>query len=83
MPWPAVEAQSRPAPDDFLQAGSIVGEFDSIVPPNGLRMRFLNSGTVGTLLFGPASFVSYALNSNQINLATALDAFVLARRGMN
>lgn len=32
---------------EFLQAGSIVGEFDSIVAPEGLRMRFLNSGIVG------------------------------------
>jgi outer membrane autotransporter protein len=66
---------------DFLQAGSIDGEFDSLVAPEGLRIRFLNSGTVGTLLFGPASFVPYALNQNQVNVAKALDIFVLATEG--
>jgi autotransporter-associated beta strand protein len=66
---------------DFLQAGSIDGEFDSLIAPDGLRIRFLNSGTVGTLLFGPASFVPYALNQNQINVAKALDIFVLATEG--
>jgi autotransporter-associated beta strand protein len=66
---------------DFLQAGSIDGEFDSLIAPDGLRIRFLNSGTVGSLLFGPASFVPYALNQNQINVAKALDIFVLATEG--
>ncbi len=66
---------------DFLQAGSIVGEFDSIVVPDGLRGRFLNLGTVGALLFGPESFVPYALNPNQRNVAKALDSFVLATDG--
>jgi autotransporter-associated beta strand protein len=66
---------------DFLQAGSIVGEFDSIVVPDGLRGRFLNLGTVGSLLFGPESFVPYALNPNQRNVAKALDSFVLATEG--
>jgi len=66
---------------DFLQAGSIVGAFDSLIAPDGLRIRFLNSGTVGSLLFGPASFVPYALNQNQINVAKALDIFVLATEG--
>ena len=66
---------------DFLQAGSIVGEYSTLVAPDGLRIRFLNSGTVGSLLFGPASFVPYALNQNQINVAKALDIFVLATEG--
>jgi outer membrane autotransporter protein len=66
---------------DFLQAGSIVGAFDSLIAPDGLRIRFLNSGTVGSILFGPASFVPYALNQNQINVAKALDIFVLATEG--
>jgi outer membrane autotransporter protein len=66
---------------DFLQAGSIDGEFDSLIAPDGLRIRFLNSGTVGTLLFGPESFVPYAINQNQINVAKALDTFVLATSG--
>jgi outer membrane autotransporter protein len=66
---------------DFLQAGSITGEFDSIVVPDGLRGRFLNSGTVGTLIFGPVSFAPYAINQNQRNVAKALDSFILATDG--
>jgi len=66
---------------DFLQAGSIVGEFDSIMVPDGLRGRFLNSGTVGTLLFGPGSYVMMAINQNQRNVAKALDSFILAKSG--
>ena len=66
---------------EFLQAGSIVGEYDTLLAPEGLRIRFLNSGTVGTLLFGPESFVPYAINQNQINVAKALDTFVLATSG--
>jgi fibronectin-binding autotransporter adhesin len=66
---------------DFLQAGSIVGEFDSIVAPEGLRARFLNSGTIGTLLFGPGSYVPMAINQNQRNVAKALDTFILAASG--
>jgi T5SS/PEP-CTERM-associated repeat protein/autotransporter-associated beta strand protein len=66
---------------EFLQAGSIVGEYDTLLAPEGLRIRFLNSGTVGTLLFGPESFVPYAINQNQINVAKALDTFALATSG--
>jgi autotransporter-associated beta strand protein len=66
---------------DFLQAGSIVGEYSAITAPDGLRVRFLNSGTVGTLLFGPGSYVPMAINQNQRNLAKALDAFILATSG--
>jgi outer membrane autotransporter protein len=66
---------------DFLQAGSIVGAYDSIIAPEGLRARFLNSGTVGTLLFGPGSYVMMAINQNQRNVAKALDSFILATSG--
>jgi outer membrane autotransporter protein len=66
---------------DFLQAGSIVGAYDSIIAPDGLRGRFLNSGTVGTLLFGPSSYVPMAINQNQRNVAKALDSFILATSG--
>ena len=66
---------------DFLQAGSIVGAFDSLIAPDGLRVRFLNSGTVGTLLFGPSSYVPMAINQNQRNVAKALDTFVRATNG--
>jgi outer membrane autotransporter protein len=66
---------------DFLQAGSIIGEFDSLVAPEGLRVRFLNSGTIGTLLFGPGSYVPMGINQNQRNVAKALDTFILATSG--
>ena len=66
---------------DFLQAGSIVGAYDSIIAPEGLRGRFLNSGTVGTLLFGPSSYVMMAINQNQRNVAKALDTFIVATDG--
>jgi outer membrane autotransporter protein len=66
---------------DFLQAGSIVGAYDSITAPEGLRARFLNSGTVGTLLFGPGSYVMMAINQNQRNVAEALDTYILATEG--
>jgi outer membrane autotransporter protein len=66
---------------DFLQAGSIVGAFDSIVAPEGLRARFLSSGTVGTLLFGPSSYVPMAINPNQVSVAKALDTFIVATDG--
>jgi autotransporter-associated beta strand protein len=66
---------------DFLQAGSIDGEFDSLIAPDGLRIRFLNSGTVGTLLFGPGSYVMMAINQNQRNVAKALDTFIVATDG--
>jgi autotransporter-associated beta strand protein/T5SS/PEP-CTERM-associated repeat protein len=66
---------------DVLQAGSIVGAFDSLIAPDGLRLRFLNSGTVGTLLFGPSSYVPMAINQNQRNVAKALDTFIVATDG--
>ena len=66
---------------DFLQAGSIVGEFDSLIAPEGLRVRLLNSGTVGTLLFAPGSYVPMAINQNQRNVAKALDTFIVATDG--
>jgi outer membrane autotransporter protein len=66
---------------DFLQAASITGNFSSIVVPDGLRGRFLISGGVATLLFGPQSFVPYALNQNQHRIAEALDGFIVATDG--
>jgi T5SS/PEP-CTERM-associated repeat protein/autotransporter-associated beta strand protein len=66
---------------DFLQAGSIVGAFDSITAPEGLRARFLSSGTIGTLLFGPGSYVPMAINPNQVSVAKALDTFIVATDG--
>jgi outer membrane autotransporter protein len=66
---------------DILQAGNIVGEYDVLLAPDDLRIRFLNANTVGTLLFAPKSFVPYALNKNQRNVAKALDSFVLVDVG--
>jgi outer membrane autotransporter protein len=66
---------------DFLQAGSIAGEFGSLIAPEGLRVRFLNSGTVGTLLFGPGSYVPMSLNPNEKRVASALDTFIAATDG--
>ena len=66
---------------DILQAGSIVGAFDSLIAPDGLRVRFLNSGTVGTLLFGPDSYVPMSLNPNEKRVASALDTFIVATDG--
>lgn len=66
---------------DFLQAGSIVGAYDSLVAPEGLRMRFLNSGTVGAILFGPDTYVPMALNPNEQSVASALDSFIVATDG--
>jgi outer membrane autotransporter protein len=66
---------------DILQAGSIVGEYSTLVAPDGLRIRFLNSGTVGTLLFGPSSYVPMAINPNQVSVAKALDTFIVATDG--
>jgi outer membrane autotransporter protein len=66
---------------DFLEAVSIVGEFDTLLAPVGLRVRSLNSGTTGTLLFAPDSYVPLALNQNQRNVAAALDTFIAATSG--
>jgi autotransporter-associated beta strand protein len=66
---------------EFLQAGRITGEFDSLIAPEGLRVRFLNSGTIGTLLFGPSSYVPMSLNPNEKNVAKALDTFITATEG--
>jgi outer membrane autotransporter protein len=66
---------------DFLQAGSIAGEFASLIAPEGLRVRFLNSGTVGTLLFGPGTYVPMALNPNEQRVASALNTFIAATDG--
>jgi autotransporter-associated beta strand protein len=66
---------------EFLQAGSITGEFSSLIAPEGLRVRFLNSGTIGTLLFGPESYVPMALNPNQTSVAKAMDSFITATEG--
>ncbi len=67
---------------DFLQAsGGIKGQFSALNPPPSSRMRFMNSGTVATLLFGPDTYTIFALTENQRRVAAALDAFPLADKG--
>lgn len=64
----------------FLQAGSISGEFDSIVTssPETFRARFLTSGGTGSILIAPTSYTLVAQNQNQTNVAKALDSFIPA-----
>ena len=70
---------------DILTAvGGITGEFANINMPvefENSRGRFLISGTTGTLLFAPDSYVPLALNQNQRNVAAALDTFIAATSG--
>lgn len=67
----------------FLQAGSITGTFDTISMPNPslYRGRFLAEDGTGTLLIAPASYTLVAQNSNQRNVAAALDGFIPATAG--
>jgi len=66
---------------DFLFASSITGGFDAINTPEAFRARFLNSGTVGTLILAPDSYTRVAITPNQKNAAKALDTFILATSG--
>ena len=66
---------------NFLQAGSITGNFASITAPETFRGRFLNSGTVGTILIAPDTYTRVAINPNQVSLAKALDRFIPATSG--
>jgi outer membrane autotransporter protein len=66
---------------DFLFASSITGEFDSITTPEAFRARFLNSGTVGTLLLAPDTYTRVAITPNQKNAAKALDSYIPATSG--
>jgi outer membrane autotransporter protein len=70
---------------DILTAvGGITGEFANINMPvefENSRGRFLISGTTGTLLIAPLSYVPLALNQNQRHVASALDTFIAATSG--
>ena len=66
---------------DFIFASSISGAFDAINTPEAFRARFLNSGTVGTLLLAPDSYTRVAITPNQKNVAKALDSFIVATNG--
>ena len=66
---------------DIIEAASIVGTFSSIIVPTNLRARFLNSGTIGTLLFAPDSYTDAAETHNQKEVAAALDKYISAASG--
>ncbi len=68
---------------DFLQAGSISGEFDTIAVPNPeiFRGRILTDDGVGTLLIAPTSYTLLAQTQNQFNVAQALDSYIPATSG--
>ena len=66
---------------NFLQAGNITGNFASITAPETFRGRFLNSGTVGTILIAPDTYTRVAVTPNQVQVAKALDRFIPATSG--
>ena len=67
---------------NFLTAGGgIAGEFDTITAPETFRGRFLNGGTVGTILIAPDTYTRVAETPNQREIAKALDSFIPATSG--
>ena len=66
---------------NILQAGSITGNFATITALETFRGRFLNGGTVGTLLIAPDTYTRVALTPNQREVAKALDSFIPATSG--
>jgi len=66
---------------NFLQAGSITGSFASITAPETFRGRFLNGGTIGTILIAPDTYTRVAVTPNQRSVAHALDSFIPATSG--
>ncbi len=66
---------------NILQAGSITGNFASITAPETFRGRFLNGGTVGTILIAPDTYTRVAVTPNQVQVAKALDGFIPATSG--
>ncbi|MFK5924114.1 MAG: autotransporter domain-containing protein [Verrucomicrobiota bacterium] len=66
---------------DFLQAGSISGDFDRILmpDPDRFRGRFLAEGGTGTLLVAPTSYTLVAETANQRSVARALDSYISER----
>ncbi len=67
----------------FLQAGSIVGTFDSITVPNPsiFRGRFLAEDGTGSIVIAPASYTLVAQTTNQTNVAQALNSYIPATSG--
>jgi outer membrane autotransporter protein len=66
---------------NIIQAGSIRGNFATISAPETFRGRFLNGGTVGTLLIAPDTYTRVAVTPNQREVAKALDRFIPATSG--
>ncbi|MCF6314583.1 MAG: autotransporter domain-containing protein, partial [Verrucomicrobiales bacterium] len=66
---------------NFLQAGSISGDFDRILMPNPdqFRGRFLAQNGTGTLLIAPTSYTLVAATANQRSVAKALDSYISER----
>lgn len=67
--------------DDFLQAESVEGRFESVLMPQGLRGRILEENGDLSLLVAPASYSQFAVTKNQENAAKALDSFISATSG--
>ncbi len=66
----------------FLNAqGGIVGSFDQIAVPVGLRARVFFNGGKGSLLIAPRSYAQLAPGGNAGSVARALDGFVNAKGG--
>ncbi len=67
----------------FLHAKSIAGNFSTTTMPGspGFRARFVNGGTVGTILIAPSSYALVAPDGNLKNTARALDSFISASGG--
>jgi outer membrane autotransporter protein len=62
-------------PYDVITADQITGKFSDYQAPEGFRMRFVNQGKVGTLLFAPLTYTQYALTQSQRNIASVLDSY--------
>jgi outer membrane autotransporter protein len=67
--------------EGFLQAGSVSGEFDTVLMPKGFRGRVLEDDGTLTLLAAPQSYTLVAKTGNQESVAAALDGFIPATSG--
>ncbi len=65
----------------FIRSGNIVGDFDNVVTPNGIRARLFKKSTSYTALFAPEKYSQLATNSNHRSTAKALDRFISATSG--
>ncbi len=65
----------------FLRAGSISGEFASIITNDGFRVRLLEEDDSLTALFAPEKYSDIASGDNHRSVAKALDRFIDATDG--